>query len=97
MNKISYVYILANHPHGALYVGVTNNLKKRVSEHKNYRSRIRFTRRHRITQLVYYEKHESIRSALAREKQLKWWKRSWKINLIEQHNPEWIDLSQEWL
>lgn len=90
-NKNYYVYILASHPYGTLYVGVTNNLERRVYEHKNKVAKS-FTRRHNITTLVYFESTTSIEAALAREKQLKKYPRKWKYNLIEKDNPFWEDL-----
>lgn len=92
MNKVGYVYILANHPKGALYIGVTHNLKRRIAEHKSFQMK-GFTKRYKITDLVYYERYESMRSAITREKDLKRYKRIQKIELIESCNPEWKDLS----
>ena len=90
-NKQYYIYILASEQYGTLYIGVTSNLIKRVSEHKNDLVE-GFTRTHRVHNLVYYETSEDINSAIAREKQLKKWKRKWKIELIESQNPQWRDL-----
>jgi putative endonuclease len=88
------VYILASHKRGALYVGVTNNLARRVEEH-----RIgvvdSFTRRYGIHHLVWFEAHDSVEAAITREKRLKTWLRAWKIRLIEESNPEWRDLAAE--
>ena len=78
-----------------LYTGVTNNLNRRVYEHKNKLIR-GFTFKYNITKLVYFEIFNDINQAIAREKQIKGWLRSKKINLIESVNPEWNDLSQEW-
>jgi putative endonuclease len=78
-----------------LYIGVTSNLKKRVYEHK-HKLIEGFTKRYNITYLVYYEETLHSFSALNREKQLKGWLRQKKINLIENNNPEWKDLSEEW-
>ena len=86
-----YVYILSSHKNGTLYIGVTNNLVRRVWEHKNELVE-GFTHRYEIHHLVYYELHESIESAITREKQIKKWRRIWKLNLIEEKNPEWKDL-----
>ncbi len=86
-----YVYILASQRNGTLYIGVTNNLVKRVYEHKNDLVE-GFTQEYKVHQLVYFEATESIESAIIREKQLKEWNRSWKLRLIEKSNPEWQDL-----
>ncbi len=92
--KQYYVYIVTNHT-GTLYTGVTNNLERRVSEHKD-KVLPGFTSRYNITRLVYCETFADIREAIAREKQIKGWLRSKKIALIESVNPSWTDLSQEW-
>lgn len=86
-----YVYILANKPHGTLYVGVTNNLIRRIYEHKNKLVE-GFTERYNINLLVWYEVSASVESAIAFEKKLKRWRRDWKIELIENKNPKWLDL-----
>ena len=86
-----YVYILTNKRNGTLYIGVTNNLQRRVYEHKNNLKK-GFTKKHQLHHLVYFESTEDIRSALQREKQLKKWERGWKIELIEKNNPQWKDL-----
>ena len=91
MNRQPAVYILASKRNGTLYIGVTSNLVKRVWEHKNNMID-GFTKRYRIHQLVWYEIHESMESAILREKRLKDWKRSWKLDLIESMNPDWQDL-----
>ena len=85
------VYILASKRNGTLYIGVTSNLPKRVHEHKIGMFE-GFTKRYAISTLVYYECTNDVRSALVREKQLKKWRRKWKIELIEKENPEWKDL-----
>lgn len=85
------VYILASKKNGTLYVGVTSDLIKRVWQHKND-SVEGFTKRYLVHSLVYYEIHETMESAIAREKNIKAWKRSWKIELIEKSNLEWADL-----
>ncbi len=89
-----YVYILTNKVYGTLYTGVTNSLLNRIYEHKNkiYEG---FTRKYGVSRLVYYEIIDGIEAAIAREKQLKNWHRQWKINLINQKNPEWRDLYTE--
>ena len=86
-----FVYILASKKNGTLYIGVTNNLLKRIYEHKNNLVE-GFTKKYNLHKLVYYEDTNSIESALRREKQLKKWKRAWKIELIEKHNLYWKDL-----
>ena len=91
--KTFYVYILSNHSK-TLYIGVTNNLIRRVYEHKN-KLIDGFTKKYNLTILVYYETTSDIFSALKREKQLKNWHRQWKINLIESVNPKWQDLSED--
>jgi putative endonuclease len=86
-----YVYILASGRRGTLYVGVTNDLIRRVFEHRNDLIR-GFTATYRVHRLVYFEPYEDIREAIAREKRVKRWLRAWKIELIEQHNEDWHDL-----
>ena len=93
MARQYYVYILTNNSK-TLYTGVTNNLPRRIYEHKNKLVE-GFTKKYNLTKLVYYEISEDVRSAIAREKQIKGWLRSKKINLIESTNPEWKDLSSE--
>ena len=90
MNQYS-VYILASRKNGTLYIGVTNNLKSRVYEHKAKYNKS-FTSKYDVSLLVYFEVHESIESAIVREKQLKKWNRLWKIRIIEEKNPDWEDL-----
>jgi putative endonuclease len=85
------VYIMANAPNGTLYVGVTSDLVRRVAEHRTGSLR-GFTSQYGIKRLVYFESHDDINAAIAREKQLKKWRRDWKIDLIEQKNPHWDDL-----
>ncbi len=92
--KSYYVYIMTNRSK-TLYTGVTNNLERRVYEHKN-KLVSGFTHKYNITKLVYYEETSDVNSALAREKQIKGWLRSKKMALIESENPEWKDLSHEW-
>ncbi len=89
-----YVYILANRKSGTLYVGVTNNLARRLYEHVNGLTK-GFTKKYDVHRLVYFELTSDVTSAIAREKQLKNWKREWKIALIEKENPDWNDLSKE--
>lgn len=92
--KSFYVYILANKPHGTLYVGVTNDLRRRTYEHSTHAVE-GFTSKHNINALVYYEETPSIEAAILREKRLKHWKREWKVALIEENNPEWKDLGKD--
>ena len=89
--RSSHVYILASKRNGTLYVGVTSDLVKRVWEHKNDFVD-GFTKRYGVHSLVYYEEHETIQDAIEREKNIKEWKRAWKIELIEKWNPSWRDL-----
>ena len=88
------VYILASKRNGTLYVGVTSNLAKRVWEHREQLVE-GFTRKYGVHELVYYEIHDDMISAITREKQIKKWNRAWKLRLIERHNPEWRDLWEE--
>ena len=90
-DKQPCVYILASQRNGTLYTGVTRNLIQRVYQHKNYLIE-GFTKKYGVHSLVYYELHESILVAITREKQIKKWKRQWKIELIEKNNPNWKDL-----
>jgi len=86
-----YVYILASKRNGTFYIGITNDLVRRVYEHKNGLIK-GFTQKYGVNKLVYYEQSESVESVIQREKQLKVWHRKWKIRLIEETNPEWNDL-----
>ncbi|MFO0751999.1 MAG: GIY-YIG nuclease family protein [Thermodesulfovibrionales bacterium] len=88
------VYLLASKRNGTLYVGVTSNLFQRIGEHRDELAE-GFTKRCGVHRLVWYEAHETMQSAIAREKAIKEWKRSWKIELIEKTNPEWRDLYEE--
>lgn len=88
------VYILASARNGTLYIGVTSNLLNRVWQHKNNQVD-GFTKKYKIHNLVWYEPHVSMESAIAREKVLKYWQRQWKIRIIEQFNPDWRDLYDE--
>ena len=94
MSRSYFVYILASERNGTLYIGVTNNLERRVFEHKS-KTVEGFTSKYNTTQLVYYEETSDVNSALQREKQLKKWNRQWKLKLIEEKNPEWVDLYNE--
>jgi putative endonuclease len=88
------VYVLASKRNGTLYVGVTNDLARRTWEHKSD-SIDGFTKRYGVHQLVYIELHETMPAAILREKQIKKWRRAWKLELIERDNPEWRDLYAE--
>jgi putative endonuclease len=92
--KQFYVYIMTNKSK-TLYTGVTNNLQRRVYEHKNHLIK-GFTNKYKITKLVYYESGSDAQAAISREKQIKGWLRKKKIDLIESVNPRWKDLSEEW-
>jgi len=92
--KQYYVYILSNRRYGVLYVGVTNNLMRRVSEHQQ-KLVPSFTASYGTTLLVYFEEYSSIIEARAREHALKRWRRAWKLKLVDDFNPEWLDLSRE--
>jgi putative endonuclease len=94
MHAQFFVYILANKKNGTLYVGVTNNLARRMEEHKA-KLVPGFTRQYGVDLLVYFEAFDSILEARAREHALKRWRRAWKIELIEKLNPDWRDLSHE--
>ncbi len=89
-----YVYILASKRNGTLYIGMTNNLVRRVWEHKNNVVE-GFTKKYGVHQLVWYEVADTPQAAITREKQLKKWNRAWKLKLIEARNPEWKDLCDE--
>ena len=86
-----YVYILASRTGGTLYIGVTNDLVRRVLEHKSKLIES-FTEKYDVVKLVYFEQFDDPENAIKREKRLKKWNRAWKIRLIEQHNPNWEDL-----
>ena len=95
MDKTYAVYILTNYNETTFYIGVTGNLPKRISEHKN-KVVEGFTKKYNVDKLVYYEITNDVESAINREKQLKRWHRQWKINLIKEMNPEFKDLSENW-
>jgi putative endonuclease len=94
MERQPCVYLLASKPNGTLYAGVTSNLVKRVWEHKQHLVE-GFTRTYGVDRLVWYEVHESMISAISREKAIKNWKRAWKVKTIETMNPEWRDLYED--
>jgi putative endonuclease len=87
-----YVYILASRRYGTLYIGVTNNVRTRLEQHRAGRGS-RFVRQHEVFRLVLVEEFASPQEAISREKQLKNWRRDWEIRLIEEANPDWSDLS----
>lgn len=90
-----FVYILANRPHGRLYVGRTNDLRRRLWQHKT-KALPSFTAEHDVTRLVYFEPHHEPEAAWFRERRLKRWRREWKFNLIERDIPHWRDLASDW-
>ena len=93
MSEATYcVYILASRRHGTLYIGITNNLRTRLERHRSGQGS-EFVKKYSVHHLVHVEEFSSARDAIAREKQLKNWRRDWKIQLIEKENPDWSDLS----
>ncbi|HEY1935440.1 MAG TPA: GIY-YIG nuclease family protein [Acetobacteraceae bacterium] len=94
MDKGGWVYMMTNHPNGTLYIGVTNDLTRRVWEHRAGTASS-FTRRYYLKHLVLAEFHEEIRDAIQRETSLKRWPRAWKVELITKDNPEWRDLCND--
>jgi putative endonuclease len=88
------VYILASKRNGTLYTGVTSNLVQRIEQHRA-KAVESFTERYAVHRLVWYEEHDTMINAIAREKGIKKWRRAWKISLIEEVNPEWRDLAKE--
>jgi putative endonuclease len=92
--RMYHVYILTNNHHTVLYTGVTNNLQRRIQEHKTKFNK-GFTAKYNVSKLVYHEQFSSIREAIKREKRIKKWKREWKEELIEGVNPGWVELSCE--
>ncbi|MBU4483889.1 GIY-YIG nuclease family protein [bacterium] len=93
--KNYFVYILASQRNGTLHIGVTNNIARRIYEHKNDLIK-GFTEKYRVHNLIYVEETNDVNVAITREKQLKKWKRSWKLRLIETANPEWKDLYDDY-
>ena len=94
MSKQYYVYILASKRNGTLYIGVTSDLRRRIYEHKN-KLLPGFTSKYNVSKLVYVEAYDHPEDAIFREKRLKKWNRVWKIDLIEEKNPDWTDLYDE--
>lgn len=96
VNHQYYVYIITNKKKGTLYIGMTNNIERRIYEHKNELID-GFSKKYGLKKLVYQECFEHVSDAILREKRLKKWKRAWKITLIEERNKDWIDLASDWL
>jgi putative endonuclease len=96
MQRFYFVYILANRRNGTLYVGLTSDLARRVFEHQQG-AIPGFTKKYGVKLLVYFEQHEEIGAAIARENAMKKWRRAWKLELIERDNPQWRDLAQDFL
>ncbi len=94
MEKRPFVYILASQRNGTLYTGVTSDLPKRIGQHKQGEIS-GFTKKHNVHLLVWFESHETMDAAITREKQIKDWQRSWKLDLIEKTNPDWHDLYED--
>ena len=94
MGKPGYVYILCSKRNGTLYIGVTSDLVKRVYQHRTEVTG-GFTSKYHVKRLVYFEAHDDIAAAIAREKAMKKWRRKWKLDLIEEINPDWRDLYAE--
>ncbi len=92
--KGGWIYFLTNRPNGTLYVGVTNNLVRRIWEHKSGTIE-GFSKKYYLKRLVYFEPHEEIQTAIQRETSIKRWPRVWKVNLITENNPEWNDLYEQ--
>lgn len=90
-----YVYILSNKKNGVLYIGVTNSIFARNFQHKSRQNQNSFTTKYNINKVIYFEIYQYVNEAIIREKQLKNWRRQWKIKLIEEENPEWSDLAND--
>ncbi len=93
-NTLYYIYFLTNKNNNVLYIGITNNLYRRLSEHK-LSLLSGFTKQYNCHKLIYWEEYQDVKEAIAREKQLKNWHRSWKNNLVKEKNPGWKDLSED--
>ena len=89
-----HVYIMASQRNGTLYIGITGNIKQRVQQHKDH-ALAGFTDAHNVTHLVWLEEFQDVNDALLAEKRLKTWKRKWKLRLIEEKNPDWLDLAED--
>ena len=90
----AFVYIMSNKPHGALYTGVTNHIIRRATEHRNGNVE-GFTQKYNCKKLIYVEEHATLQQALQREKNIKFWSRQWKVELVESLNKEWRDLYED--
>ena len=95
-SRVFYTYILSSKRNGTLYVGITNNIERRVWEHKNKINPNSFTARYGVDKLMYYEEFDSPMEAIRREKRLKKYRRKEKLALIESVNPNWLDLARDW-
>lgn len=95
MGKGGYVYILSNKYRTVFYIGVTNDIRRRIYEHR-YEKGSKFTNKYKVKDLIYYESYSTIEEAIHKEKQLKKWKRSWKLDLIQKDNPDLLDLADNW-
>jgi putative endonuclease len=91
-----YVYIMTNKTNSVLYIGITDNIEECAKEHKLKKYPDSFTAKYNCNELIYFEEHSFAETAIKREKQLKKWKREWKINLITNMNPSWSDLTMNW-
>ncbi|MFD2824406.1 GIY-YIG nuclease family protein [Lacinutrix iliipiscaria] len=91
-----YIYIMTNKPNGTIYIGITNEIQERIKEHKLKIRPKSFTAKYNCDKLVYFEEYSNDKDALIRERQMKKWKREWKIKLIEDMNPSWTDISINW-
>ena len=94
-NHQYFLYIITNKNEGVLYIGITNNLERRIFEHKNKLVK-GFSSRYNLDKLIYFESFQYINEAIKREKNMKKWKREWKINLIVENNPNWKNLAENW-
>ena len=94
-NHQYFLYIITNKKEGVLYIGITNNLERRIFEHKNKLVK-GFSSRYNLDKLVYFESFQYINEAIKREKNMKKWKREWKINLINENNPNWENIAENW-
>lgn len=92
--RVGWLYIVTNRPNGTLYIGVTNDLIRRISQHREAKIP-GFTARYGLKRLVYAEPHDDIRNAIQREKTVKHWPRAWKVRLIHETNPNWRDLYED--